>query len=123
MLTATKKFTFEYAHFLPDYPGKCKDIHGHTGILEVTVIRTVDFVSEYGKTHNMVMDFSDLKKIVEENVLEHLDHKLINDIMTYPTAEEIIEWIAAKLLKILPHALHKLRLYETPTSFVEWVRR
>ncbi len=72
----TKQFDFEAAHALEGYSGKCRDIHGHTYHLDVTVIGNIDY--ESGKLDgSMVLDFSELKEIVKENIVDFFDHKLI----------------------------------------------
>lgn len=117
MLTVTKIFDFAYAHYLPDYPGKCAKLHGHTGILEVELTKSKDFGSPYP---DMVIDFSELKKVVEVKVLRQFDHKFINDEMRIPTAENMVEWIVEKLQEVFPNSLIRVRLYETPDSYAEW---
>jgi len=109
----TKQFTFNSAHYLPDHPGHCRNLHGHTYRLELTVKGPVD-----GKT-GMVMDFEDLKRIVQKNVVNRLDHCLLNDVLpSVPTAENIALWICRSLQAELP-AIYKVKLWETPTCYVE----
>ena len=116
-LFLTKRFTFDSAHKLPNYKGKCKNLHGHTFFLEVTIRGTVD------KRTGMIMDFGDMKKIVNRLVLEKLDHCYINDIIKIPTAENIIHWIWKVLspkFKKYKVDLYKLKLWETPSSSVSY---
>ena len=118
-LMVTKVFTFDYAHKLPDYKGLCANLHGHTGHLEVEVVKTDAIKSTY---EGMVMDFSDLKEIVEGKVLRYLDHQYINDLMPIPTAENMVEWIVKQLEEELGTSIQRVRLYETPDSYAEWKR-
>jgi len=109
----TKVFTFNSAHSLPNYPGHCKNVHGHTYRLEVTIRGPVN--TETG----MVMDFYDLKSLVKEHIIKKLDHCYLNDVLPYiPTAENIAIWICRSLQNKVP-TLYKIKLWETPTSCVE----
>lgn len=114
---ATKIFTFDAAHFLEGYDGKCSNIHGHTYKLEVTIEKAR--LNDQG----FVCDFNRIKEIVEEKVINKYDHQLINDVMSVrPTAEKMAEIIFYELqFAFLDEsaALVKIRLYETPTSYVE----
>jgi 6-pyruvoyltetrahydropterin/6-carboxytetrahydropterin synthase len=114
MLLVSKEFTFDAAHNLIKYHGKCEKLHGHTYKLVVTVAGQKD-------DEGMVIDFVVLKKIVKENVLNILDHSYLNDIIEQPSAENIAEWIWEKLdekLKGNNYFLYEIKLYETPTSYV-----
>ena len=77
-----RKFTFDAAHYLPSYHGKCERLHGHTYRMSVKVDGKPDY-------EGMVMDFAEMKKIVNEKVIEQLDHKMLNDIFDVPSAENI----------------------------------
>ncbi len=120
-VSITKKFEFEAAHKLPDHPGKCKNLHGHSYKLEVTVLS--DKLNEQG----MVMDFGDLKVIVNEHVINILDHSYLNNFFPVPTAEIIIEWIWLTLDVFITEIekkrvkLKRVRLYETSNSYAEIV--
>jgi len=109
-MQVTKKFTFDSAHKLINYDGKCKNLHGHTYTLFVTVEGAVD------KKSGMVIDFEIIKNIVNKNVIEIFDHAYINDVITQPTAENMSNWIWNQLSKDLN--LCKIELWETPDSFV-----
>ncbi|WCK55689.1 6-carboxytetrahydropterin synthase QueD [Aneurinibacillus sp. Ricciae_BoGa-3] len=125
----TKEFTFDSAHHLHLYEGKCKSLHGHTYRLIVTVS---GFVNEIG----ICVDFADIKKIYEETIKQKLDHKYLNEVLPpmNTTAENMIVWIweqiAARLdelgLTDLGTRLEELVLYETPTSYAtlkrEWMQ-
>lgn len=111
--SVTKVFSFDSAHSLPDYPGPCRNIHGHTYRLEVTVKGEIDVET------GLVMDFYDLKRIVKGHAVGKLDHRYLNDVLPcIPTAENVAVWICRSLRDKLP-GLFKIKLWETPTSFVE----
>lgn len=100
-------FHFCAAHRLPYYDGPCFRMHGHNYTLEVTVGGPVD-----PKT-GMVLDFEELKRIVNTHVLAAVDHQVLNDLMDNPTAEHVIAWAWERLKGHLPE-LRELRLWETP---------
>lgn len=121
MIYLSKEFHFHAAHFLKDHPGKCKNIHGHTYKLIVTLCGTM--LGENG----MLIDFGELKKIVKENIIDKVDHKLLNDVLKYtPTAEMMAMNFYYDLKGILNTlwsegsiygiSLHKITIYETNTS-------
>ena len=109
-MNITKIFTFDAAHKLPLHHGKCKNLHGHTYKLEVTVNGEL-------KKDGMVIDFVDLKKIVKNQVLDDYDHKYINDFMNNSTVENIVKDIWNRLQDYL--SLYKIKLWETPTCYAE----
>ena len=128
------------AHALYGYDGPCKNIHGHSYRLSVTVIGQPIKNPSHTK-HGMVMDFTDLKAIVKP-IIEQLDHATIlnagsphkklseNNILFeklvlvnyQPTCENMLVDIATQIKKQLPAEvkLHHLRLQETATSYAEW---
>lgn len=114
----TKIFTFDAAHRLPNHDGKCARPHGHTYKLEVTVAgepHPVDGSSGEG----MVMDFADLKKVVQKNILDRFDHQDLNQVCDFvTTAENLAVYIFEQLQSELP-GLTRIKLWETPTSFAE----
>lgn len=136
----TKEFTFEMAHALEGYDGPCKNIHGHSYKLEVTVIGkpcTDSSASDYG----MVLDFGKLKKIVNEVVIHRFDHVLLIPKQSalyqkidelplgktlavdfQPTCENMLNHIAPLITERLPEhvRLFRLKLHETATSYAEW---
>jgi 6-pyruvoyltetrahydropterin/6-carboxytetrahydropterin synthase len=101
-----RAFDFEAAHKLPHHPGKCRDLHGHSYHLVVSVDRPLDARS------GMAIDFSDLKQIVRREVVEVLDHKYVNDLIENPTAEVMAVWIWNKLREPLA-GLAEVELWET----------
>jgi 6-pyruvoyltetrahydropterin/6-carboxytetrahydropterin synthase len=137
----TKEFRFEASHALWHYDGLCKNIHGHSYILQVTVkgepIEDLNNVKL-----GMVMDFGDLKKIVKEEIVDQLDHSVILNrkaphqsfanvdemfdrihLLEYqPTCENMVDDFAKKITARLPKEvqLFSIKLYETATSYAEW---
>lgn len=111
----TKIFTFDSAHKLNDYDGKCKYVHGHTYKLEVTVKGTAD-------KNGLVIDFHHLNDIVEKEVLSYIDHRYLNDLFEFnPTCENIGLWIWDKIgcgITETGCSLEKVVLWETPTSYI-----
>lgn len=127
-VAVTKEFTFDAAHHLHCYDGKCKNLHGHTYKLIITIS---GFVNEIG----IAVDFNDIKKIYNETIKQKLDHRYLNEVLPKmnTTAENMIVWIWEQLderlekegLKRLGHRIEELVLYETPTSYAtlkrEWM--
>jgi 6-pyruvoyltetrahydropterin/6-carboxytetrahydropterin synthase len=107
-----KDFRFEAAHFLPNVPEghKCRRIHGHSFKGEIAVRGPVDPVLGW------VMDFADLKKVVDP-IVERLDHYLLNEIegLENPTSEVLAMWIWGKVVGRLP-LLFRVTIEETCTS-------
>jgi 6-pyruvoyltetrahydropterin/6-carboxytetrahydropterin synthase len=101
-----RTFDFEAAHRLPGHPGKCRELHGHSYRLVVTVRGDVDPAT------GLAIDFSDLKKVVKQTVVDALDHRYVNDLLDNPTAERMAEWMWARLAPVLP-GLDELELFET----------
>lgn len=125
-ISVTKIFTFDSAHSLSGHKGKCAEVHGHTYRMEVTVVRSNGELLTSGSSEGMVMDFADLKEIVDEEILEKVDHKLLNDVFSFRTTAENMAMHFYELLQQKLQAVGieivRLRLWETPTSYAE-VRR
>ena len=138
----TKQFTFETGHALYGYDGKCKNVHGHSYKLSVTVIGK-PITDATNVKFGMVIDFTDLKKIVKEEVVDNFDHATVFNQNTphvelakelkdrghhvilvdyQPTSENMVIDFAEKIIKRLPKNINlfSLRLQETETSFAEW---
>lgn len=118
-VSVTKCFNFEAAHHLPDYNGACHRLHGHSYKLEVTVSGTVDDYS------GMLLDFSILKKIVKEHIVDKFDHRYLNDFYDVPTAENmVIDFfrILEQPLSTIGIVLESVRLWETESSYAECSR-
>ena len=101
-----RRFDFEAAHELPGHPGECRNLHGHSYRLLVSVERAIDHES------GMAIDFSDLKGIVKREVIDRVDHKLLNELLDNPTAEMIAVWVWKRLEQVLP-GLAEIELHET----------
>ncbi|MFS4468957.1 6-pyruvoyl trahydropterin synthase family protein [Maribacter sp. 2210JD10-5] len=138
----TKQFSFETGHALYGYDGKCRNVHGHSYKLSVTVIG-IPIRDTANVKLGMVIDFGDLKKIVKEEIVNKFDHATVfnkntphvelakelterghNVILAdyQPTSENMVIDFAAKIKARLPEniLLHSLKLQETETSFAEW---
>jgi len=138
----TKQFSFETGHALYGYDGKCKNVHGHSYRLDVTVIGTPISDSTHVK-FGMVIDFSDLKNIVKQEIVNVFDHATVFNKNTphvdlakelqdrghnvllvdyQPTSEMMVIDFSNKIQARLPEniILHSLKLQETATSFAEW---
>lgn len=135
----TKEFRYEGGHALIGYDGKCRHLHGHSYLLYVTVTGQpcTDPNSPY---FGMILDFKQLKKIVEETLIHRFDHALVlpegalladellqayGNVITVPfqpTSENMVSYFADLLTKALPEhvQLFSLRYYETVSSYVEW---
>lgn len=142
VIRITKEFKFETGHALYGYDGLCKNVHGHSYKLSVTLLGTPITDPDHVK-YGMVMDFSDLKKIVNDTIVTPFDHatvlnvdsphKELADTMEsrghkimrvqyQPTSEMMVLDFAEKIKARLPEQLklHHLILRETETSFAEW---
>ena len=106
-----RQFGFEAAHRLPNHPGKCRELHGHSFRLEVTVEGPIEPAS------GMVIDFAEVKRIVRDQVVDRLDHAYANDLIENPTAERIAQWSWAQLKPALP-GLVEVELWETSNCSV-----
>ena len=106
-----KEYGFEAAHFIHNHPGKCRNLHGHSYKLFVSLEGQVD--PETG----MIIDFDDLSKIVVGKAIEPLDHHFLNDLIPLSTAENIVTWIWDQLKPGLPD-LSQLELFETADNCV-----
>ncbi|MBQ2417327.1 MAG: 6-carboxytetrahydropterin synthase [Alistipes sp.] len=142
MIHLTKEFSFESAHALWGYDGKCREIHGHSYRFFVT-IKGEPIADEQSPKLGMVMDFGELKAIVAREITDRLDHSFVmrrteqaealaaamgsqftNVVLVdyQPTCENMLIDFAARLKAALPEGvkLHSLRLHETATSYAEW---
>jgi 6-pyruvoyltetrahydropterin/6-carboxytetrahydropterin synthase len=139
IIRVTKEFRFEMAHALQGHDGACRNIHGHSYLLSVT-LKGEPVNEVLSPKDGMVMDFYDLKKIVTAAVILPFDHALVlrKDALSLipadpgqqkliltdfqPTCENLVLYFAGKLLDRLPAGvrLHRLLLRETTTSYAEW---
>ncbi len=137
----TKEFKFEMAHALKGYDGPCRNIHGHSYELLVT-ISGHPITDDNSPKLGMVMDFGDLKKIVRTTIVDVFDHALVLNsnmpqdlteklsenfekviLLDYqPTSELMIADFANRIIENLPSnvVLKYLLLRETVTSYAEW---
>lgn len=129
------------SHALLNYDGLCRNIHGHSYKLQITVLG--ESLNEPGSPKDgMVIDFSILKKMIQQHIVGPLDHSLMinenaptdkldklgemyerNHVVPFqPTSENLVVYIAEKVKAILPEHLQlfSVRLYETSNSFAEW---
>ena len=141
VIRVTKEFHFEMAHALWNYDGPCKNIHGHSYKLLVTV--KGEPLNDPGKPkHGMIIDFGDLKQIVKNTIIKRFDHTVVINKQAphemldkmgqmfekyegmdfQPTCEMLVTYFAEIIKEKLPEntKLQRLRLYETTASFAEW---
>jgi 6-pyruvoyltetrahydropterin/6-carboxytetrahydropterin synthase len=139
----SKEFSFDMAHALFNYDGDCKNIHGHTYRLQVTLLGFPDEDKASPKL-GMVVDFGIIKKIVKEKIIDKYDHSLVLNrasvnalgfdlsdlteklyLVDYqPTCENLLLTMKNELLDALEidgFVLQSMRLYETPSSWAEWL--
>jgi len=139
MLSLTKIFHFEMAHAIYGYPGSCKNIHGHSYELQVTVTGDKEN-RNYISAPGFILDFKELKQLVTSSIIKTFDHKLVlsgsylgqnpaiksqENLVAWeaePTAENLLIYMAKILCNVLPEEvkLVRLRLYETKDSYAEW---
>ena len=138
----TKQFSFETGHALYGYDGKCKNVHGHSYKLSVTVIGS-PIIDRSNVKFGMVIDFTDLKNIVKEEIVDQFDHatvfngttphiELAEELISrghhvilveyQPTSENMVVDFSQRIISRLPEgiSLFSLKLQETDSSFAEW---
>ena len=140
-IRVTKVFTFDMAHALFGYDGPCKNIHGHTYKLSVTLIGS-PIQENSNPKEGMVIDFTDFKKIVKDEVIDVFDHTLVLKAHTphakiqgltdnfervmfteyQPSCENLLVDMLTRIQLKLPSdiTLKNIRLEETPTSYAQW---
>ena len=139
MIRITKEFKFEMAHALYGYDGLCKNIHGHSYRMWVTVKGNV-LQNNNDVKNGMVIDFGELKQIINDCIVDKYDHSFVLNKNTphvnidfsafekvyflpyQPTSENLVADFAKIIMNKIPKniTLHKLVLSETATSFAEW---
>ena len=141
VIRVTKEFSFEMAHVLWNYDGPCRNVHGHSYRLFVTISGRPAEDPDNPK-NGMVIDFTDLKRIVKKEIVTVFDHSVVvsnkfekektelfnklfgNTVLVdyQPTCENLVADFSGRISSQLPHGtkLHSLKLYETATSFAEW---
>ena len=137
MFKIAKEFQFDACHMLDGHQGKCQNLHGHTYRLIVEVSSPLQ---PQGSSKEMVMDFADIKTIINQHIISQLDHAYLYDetnnnerkiaallkqmqrkVFAFPcrtTAEGISRFIFNQLTAYLP--VSKITLWETPTSYCEY---
>jgi 6-pyruvoyltetrahydropterin/6-carboxytetrahydropterin synthase len=140
-IRVTREFTFEMAHVLTNYNGPCRNVHGHSYRLFVT-LSGIPVNDSNNPKNGMVIDFTELKDIVLKKIINQFDHSVVisNDfdkekkemmaktfgntvIVDYqPTCENLVADFAGRLKNELPEGvyLHSLKLFETAKSYAEW---
>lgn len=120
----SKEFTFDAAHHLHAYDGKCMNLHGHT-------YKVIFGISGFLDDRGLMIDFGDIKDIWKNEIEIYLDHRYLNE--TLPpmntTAENMVVWIYEKMKESLNNEERQkqylgarvefVRLFETPTSYAE----
>jgi 6-pyruvoyltetrahydropterin/6-carboxytetrahydropterin synthase len=144
VIRVTKEFGFEMAHVLWNYDGPCRNVHGHSYRLFVTLTGKPSEIPDNPK-NGMVIDFTDLKSIVKKEITSVFDHSVVvskqydkertemfvklfgNTVLVdyQPTCENLVSDFALRIIPSLPQGvrLHSLKLYETATSYAEWYMR
>lgn len=140
-IRVTKEFDFEMAHALWNYDGACRNIHGHSYRLFVTIIGEPNDDPGDPK-FGMVLDFKDLKALVKGPIVDFFDHALVlyrevdGELLSQiknmyekvhlfdyqPTCENLVLFIVDTIRAKMPPSLelHSIKLYETASSYGEW---
>ncbi len=141
IIRVTREFSFEMAHVLKDYDGPCKNVHGHSYRLFIT-LSGIPVNDKSDPKNGMVIDFNIISEIVHSKIIQRFDHSVVISgdfdeerkrlmssvfgntvIVDYqPTCENLVEHFASILKNELPSGvkLHSIRLYETAKSYAEW---
>ena len=123
-MTVTKIFEIAYAHYLPNYPGDCANLHGHTAKIEVTFERPrYDEDGIPGEYPGMVLDFKVIKREVEP-IVKDFDHVSLNSFLRIPTVENLCRKLVCRICRetSIGDYLVRVRIWESSTSYVEWRR-
>ena len=141
IIRVTREFTFEMAHVLWNYDGPCRNVHGHSYRLFVT-ISGIPLNDINNPKNGMVIDFADLKTIVIKEIIDVFDHAVVvskdfdrekiamfmetfgNTVVVdyQPTCENLVSDFAARIKMLMPSGtmIHSLKLFETAKSYAEW---
>lgn len=142
MIQLTKIFHFEMAHAISGYEGPCKNIHGHSYELHISITGT-NTGSDYIPKPGFEVDFKEIKQLVNDEVISCFDHKLVlsrdflavhpsftgeENLVTWevePSAENLLIYMAKKLKDRIPFhtRLSYMKLYETSNSYAEWINQ
>jgi 6-pyruvoyltetrahydropterin/6-carboxytetrahydropterin synthase len=112
-----KTFKFDSAHKLNNYIGPCQNLHGHSWVLKVSLDGQIDPATD------MLVDFKEVKRIVQENVIDKLDHKYLNEVLDFnPTAENLTKYIWSLLVDKFPNniKLQRIKLAETEGNYIAY---
>lgn len=116
MYKLSKSFTFEMAHKLTDYSGKCQRLHGHSGKL------TIVFIGKDLFNNNILVDYCDIKSLVQPMIDQFLDHQYLNETLDTknPTSEFIAKWVFEYIEFLLAtnanEAFSQVKLYEVEVN-------
>jgi len=117
MIWIGKRVRFDAAHHLPNYEGLCRNVHGHTYIIEAEILVPIN------RETGMGVDFKVVSKVLEHEILGKFDHSDLNRFFANPTAEVLCEHFTHILLTLIPGVeAVRVKLYETPDSWVEKVQ-
>lgn len=122
IVKVSKDFSFEAAHFLEGYEGACRNLHGHSYKLRVSVSGKIEPLSD-DINDLMVIDFKELSRIVKKLIIEPCDHTCLNEVLPcVPTAEAMVVYFFKLIRYSLPKdvKLNCVTLWETETSFAEY---
>lgn len=136
MITVTRRHSFEYAHRVLGHLGRCRHLHGHGGVVEITI--GADELDDSG----MVVDFSIIKSVLCKWIDDNLDHQILLNaedpqllhlqrteekkpfVMPNgnPTAENMAKLIYEKCRELISSSLQvvRIRLYETPGCYADY---
>jgi len=131
MVSVTKVFEISYAHYLQDYEGKCKNLHGHNAKIELEFgdinfaernVVDPDHTVIHTQSSGMVMDFTVIKNKAEKLVKDTLDHKYLNDIPYFLETRPTAENMCVLIMRVLSHFenLIRVRVWEDCDSYAEW---
>ena len=125
MLSVTKIVKFDAAHYLPQHEGQCKNLHGHTWKVEIEVAK--EYEPDQPQPDGMIVDFSSLKKIIKDFVLDYVDHQCLNEtsfeLLQNPTAENLCTWVRQQMqtqLDVQALKVIRVRIWESEDSYAEW---
>ncbi|HEY5993975.1 MAG TPA: 6-carboxytetrahydropterin synthase QueD [Gallionellaceae bacterium] len=144
----TRRLEFDAGHRIPNHNSQCKHLHGHRYAVEITL--SGDIITAHGASdEGMVMDFSDVKRIAKELLVDAWDHAFL----VYRGDRVVLDFLATLpghktvVLDVIPTAenlaliafdtlndayrdtygnhlrLERVRLFETPNNWADHVRR
>lgn len=123
IVSVTKSFKMHSAHYLPNYVGACHKMHGHSYELFITVRGMIESSS------GMVIDFREMKEVLNTHVINKLDHETLNDVLPFVnmTVENLVVWVFKTLEVLIKDGvfgrnveLKCVKIYETDTCYAEY---